>query len=248
MHLSDLFVSHKQVDPVKFDRDEPALPQPIYLNLDRAKKVTSDESSRTEDTNVDSTSEQNTIDAQEVNYEPGWSVKNDSLKTSKAGETSDTTKGNSDYKYFQTQLYTFIKNNPKYKGIMDSLNYLAQLESSYKMDVSNKAGSGALGWFQFMDGTRKSYNTQTRQQFASDPQAQLLAAAQHYTKLQQEVAKRGGDPNDFVTMYGAWWRPESAFKYITDKNYDYTTKYNESFSDIIEKARTILRKYGKSYS
>ena len=43
MQLSDLFVSHKQVDPVKFDRDEPILPQPIYLNLDRAKKVTSDE-------------------------------------------------------------------------------------------------------------------------------------------------------------------------------------------------------------
>lgn len=43
MQLSDLFVSHKQVDPVKFDRDEPTLPQPIYLNLDRAKKVASDE-------------------------------------------------------------------------------------------------------------------------------------------------------------------------------------------------------------
>lgn len=44
MQLSDLFVSHKQVDPVKFDRDEPTLPQPIYLNLDRAKKVTSEDS------------------------------------------------------------------------------------------------------------------------------------------------------------------------------------------------------------
>lgn len=43
MQLSDLFVSHKQVDPVKFDRNEPTLPQPIYLNLDRAKKVTTDD-------------------------------------------------------------------------------------------------------------------------------------------------------------------------------------------------------------
>lgn len=43
MQLSELFVSHKQVDPVIFDRDEPTLPQPIYLNLDRAKKVTTDD-------------------------------------------------------------------------------------------------------------------------------------------------------------------------------------------------------------
>lgn len=41
MQLSDLFVSHKQVDPVVFDWDKPSLPQPIYLNLDRVKKVTS---------------------------------------------------------------------------------------------------------------------------------------------------------------------------------------------------------------
>lgn len=49
MQLSDLFVSHRQVDPVIFDRDEPALPQPIYLNLDRAKKVTSDDTPDTEE-------------------------------------------------------------------------------------------------------------------------------------------------------------------------------------------------------
>lgn len=40
MKLKDLFVSHKQVESVAFDRKKPSLPQPIYLNLDRAKKVT----------------------------------------------------------------------------------------------------------------------------------------------------------------------------------------------------------------
>lgn len=42
MELGDLFVSHKQVDPVIFDRQKPSLSQPIYLNLDRAKKATGD--------------------------------------------------------------------------------------------------------------------------------------------------------------------------------------------------------------
>jgi GH24 family phage-related lysozyme (muramidase) len=63
MQLSELFVSHKQVDPVIFDRDEPILPQPIYLNLDRAKKVTTDD--RTDDIS----------DGEDVST---WSVDNDS--------------------------------------------------------------------------------------------------------------------------------------------------------------------------
>ena len=41
MNLSDLFVSYKQVDPVSHSFDKPNLPEPIYLNLDRAREVTS---------------------------------------------------------------------------------------------------------------------------------------------------------------------------------------------------------------
>lgn len=41
MELRDLFVSFEQVDPVQFDRPKPELPKPIYLNFDRAQKVTS---------------------------------------------------------------------------------------------------------------------------------------------------------------------------------------------------------------
>jgi hypothetical protein len=44
-------------------------------------------------------------------------------------------------------LDKFIEENPEYKDIKDSLYRLASLESSYKMDVTNSAGSGALGWF-----------------------------------------------------------------------------------------------------
>lgn len=43
MQLSDLFVSHKQVEPIVFNERKPFVPQPIYLNLDRAKKVTAPE-------------------------------------------------------------------------------------------------------------------------------------------------------------------------------------------------------------
>ena len=153
-----------------------------------------------------------------------------------------------DYEFFIQELEKFITENPKYKDIKDSLANLAALESNYKLSIENTQGSGALGWFQFMDNTRAAYNTQTREQFARDPQAQLLAAAQHYTKLQQEIRKRGGDPNDFVTMYGAWWRPASAYQYLLDPNYDITTRYNENFQKIRQRAQNIVRNNGKGNS
>ena len=153
-----------------------------------------------------------------------------------------------DYEFFMQELEKFVEKNPKYKDIKDSLANLAALESNYKLSIENTQGSGALGWFQFMDNTRTAYNTQTREQFAHDPQAQLLVAAQHYTKLQQEIRKRGGDPDDFVTMYGAWWRPSSAYQYLQNPNYDFTTKYNENFQKIRQRAQNLVRNNGKGNS
>ena len=144
------------------------------------------------------------------------------------------------YATFRRELDKFIEQNPKYANIKESLDLLAALESGYEMGISNTQGSGALGWFQFLDSTRKSYNQQTRTQFAQDPQAQLLAAAKYYTHLQNNIRARGGDPKDFVTMYGAWWRPSSAYAYLKDPDYDYRTQYNESFSGIRKKAQDLL--------
>lgn len=42
MQLSDLFVSHKQVNPVSFTTKTPSLPQPIYFNRERAQAITSE--------------------------------------------------------------------------------------------------------------------------------------------------------------------------------------------------------------
>ena len=42
MQLSDLFVSHKQVEPISFTTKTPSLPQPIYLNRERAQTVISE--------------------------------------------------------------------------------------------------------------------------------------------------------------------------------------------------------------
>lgn len=160
--------------------------------------------------------------------------------SSKPGAKLSEYRANPNYKYFKQELDKFIENNPKYASIKDSLDYLAALESAYDLNAENHQGSGALGWFQFIDDTRKAYNKQSRQDFSKDAQQQLLAAAKHYTNLQNNIRARGGDHNDFVTMYGAWWRPGSAYKYLKDNSYDYKTKYGESLSQIRKKAQDLL--------
>ena len=167
------------------------------------------------------------------------------VKVDNDGEISITLKkirkdNPQDYATFRQELDKFIEQNPKYTNIKEQLDYLAALESEYKMGVPNAQGSGALGWFQFMDSTRKPYNQQTRAQFAQDPQAQLLAAAKYYTYLQNNIRARGGDPKDFVTMYGAWWRPSSAYTYLKDNTHDYKTQYNESFIGVRKRAQDLL--------
>lgn len=44
MTLDELFVNHKQVDPVSFTLNTPELPKNIYLNLERAQQVSSNKS------------------------------------------------------------------------------------------------------------------------------------------------------------------------------------------------------------
>lgn len=62
MQLSELFVSHKQVEPVSFDKPQFSRIRPIYLNLDRAHKVTTETSpeNTTENTPITETVDMST--------------------------------------------------------------------------------------------------------------------------------------------------------------------------------------------
>ena len=236
MQLSELFVSHKQVDPVSFEGDEPDISLPLYYNRTRAQKVATPEVPvETEDATEDLT----TWKVPEVDTTPGWSVRIAETPANPSAKLGDYRKS-AGYTQFKSELDKFIEQNPTYASIKDDLDYLAALESSYNLGITNDKGSGALGWFQFLDNTRNIYNKQSRAEFAKDPQAQLMAAARHYTSLQNSVRNKGGDPNDFVTMYGAWWRPQSAYAYIKDNTHDYKTKYGESFSNIRKRAQELF--------
>ena len=58
MKLNELFVSHKQVDPVSFEPDKPELPKNIYFNLNRAQKAVSTPETTEEDMETWNTEQQ----------------------------------------------------------------------------------------------------------------------------------------------------------------------------------------------
>lgn len=255
MLLEDLFVNHKQVEPVHFQAPDVRTElDGIYANLDRVQRFVqphdagfvnsgynAESPAAASEPALTRSSDMSTWrTATAPSSEPGNPVNPGNPGTPANSKFLRSRRSTKHYAYFKQELEKFIAAHPEYAGIKNELDYLAASESAYHMGIENTQGSSALGWFQFLDGTRHTYNNQTRQQFAKDPQAQLLAAAQHYTALQRQVRSWGGNPNDFATMYGAWWLPAAAKKGIQNPGYDYKTNYGESLSGIHATARKIL--------
>ena len=95
------------------------------------------------------------------------------------------------YKYTQLKLNhnTPSKNKQILEQTLDkygitgnkktTLMKIASLESRFNPKAQSK-NSSAAGYFQFIDSTRKSYSSLSREQFKNSPDAQVLAASQLY--------------------------------------------------------------------
>ena len=95
------------------------------------------------------------------------------------------------YKYTQLKLNhnTSSKNKQILEQTLDkygitgnkktTLMKIASLESRFNPKAQSK-NSSAAGYFQFIDSTRKSYSSLSREQFKNNVDAQVLAASQLY--------------------------------------------------------------------
>ena len=95
------------------------------------------------------------------------------------------------YKYTQLKLNhnTPSKNKQILEQTLDkygitgnkkiTLMKIASLESRFNPKAQSK-NSSAAGYFQFIDSTRKSYSSLSREQFKNNVDAQVLAASQFY--------------------------------------------------------------------
>lgn len=166
-----------------------------------------------------------------------WSVEGDTKMTKVKRVTNKD-----GYKQFQSQLDQYFINNPQDESYRDILTNIAAMESSFKQKATNK-WSSALGYFQFLDGTRKQYNNMSREQFANDSQAQIKTAIAHLKELKDAVQRNIN--SDIITnsgltplqiMYGMWWRPKSMYNYLKTGSDDYSTSDGMNIKKILEKA------------
>ena len=96
MRLDELFVSHKQVDPISFDKDKPELPKNIYFNLDRAQKAVSGDTSDTSSWKVGG-NESSTYD-----WKVGYGKSTSNPVVSESSDVTSSIQG--------TDYYTRLKN------------------------------------------------------------------------------------------------------------------------------------------
>ena len=139
MELSDLFVSHKQVQPVSFYKDQPELPKPIYLNRERAQQAVSVEDSEVSKDDMSTWK----VGGEETSAQQSWSV------ASLPGQSSTGNSGSSSWKNPYTdkrqQWITDMTQAYKKQGLSDNAikNLIAKnaLESGW--------GRSAQGAFNF---------------------------------------------------------------------------------------------------
>lgn len=109
MELSDLFVSHKQVEPVHFDFEKPEDPQPIYLNLERAKQVANPDAEKENDPE---TEDMSTWSVDGSQYD--WSV--ESTRNTSAATNPESSK------HTFSNLYNWISRFERSKDFGGSLS------------------------------------------------------------------------------------------------------------------------------
>ena len=150
------------------------------------------------------------------------------------------------YKYTQLKLNhnTPSKNKQILEQTLDkygitgnkktTLMKIASLESGFNPKAQSK-NSSAAGYFQFIDSTRKSYSSLSREQFKNSPDAQVLAASQLYDD-NARFLRNNGIAATGEAIAASWLNPTWAKNYYkygiaggSDANGTNVAKYINKF-------------------
>ena len=115
-----------------------------------------------------------------------------------------------------------------------TLMKIASLESRFNPKAQSK-NSSAAGYFQFIDSTRKSYSSLSREQFKNSPDAQVLAASQLYDD-NARFLRNNGIAATGEAIAASWLNPKWAKNYYkygvtggSDANGTNVVKYINKF-------------------
>lgn len=221
MRLEDLLVSYKAVLPPEEEYKEEVITNP-YERLEQYK------ASKQQET------QNNTPELDEYIF-PGWKEVVQSVYPQKKAQKKSTPSS------FTEQFDSYLRDNPQDADTRDILTSIARLESSFNPSAKNSSSS-ALGYFQFVDGTRRDYDSSSREEFANDPQKQFAAAVKHYRKLKKslipyESAYKTRGLTPLQAMYGMWWRPKSFIEYVKKGRDNYVNPDGMTIEKILERAK-----------
>lgn len=221
MKLEDLLVSYKAVLPPVEEYKEEVITNP-YERLEQYK------ASKQQET------QNNTPELDEYIF-PGWKEVVQSVYQQNKSQKKSTPAS------FTQQFDAYLRDNPQDADTKDILTSIARLESSFDPSAKNPSSS-ALGYFQFLDGTRKDYDSSSREEFSNDPSKQFAAAVKHYRKLKKslipyESAYKARGLTPLQAMYGMWWRPKSFIEYVKKDKDNYVNPDGMTIEKILEKAK-----------
>lgn len=243
--LNDLLTSYKQVEnpDVEITDFSYFTHNPFFRRITTSSETTSSEQNAPEQTTGwqgwtytrDQSSPRNTPTNNPVTTTTTQTPAQSSLPRTNTVRAIQTSNKQA-YDKFVSDFDNYLKSNSQYAGDRDILTSIAALESAYKPTVSNKHSS-ALGYFQFLDSTRRAYNNSTRESFASDTNQQFDAAVKHYESIKKQLNRyqteiKNSGLTDLQVAYGMWWRPASMIKYLKTGKDDYV---NQSDGMTLEK-------------
>lgn len=216
MDLSDLLVSYKQVELPTYYEDnsttiEPLIPEDLVTR------------------------------AQDVVQKPdnkfvGWKYPELEDNPVEISDNIPTVKGSA---LFEQEMNKYMAAHPQDQQYRNTLTTIAKKESNFKQHAANIASS-AVGWFQFIDSTRRGVMPNlTKQEFINSPQAQISAAVK-LLKMNRAISNQFKNRRGLSQIqidYGMWFSPKALRNYLDTGYSNFRDSQGTSLINVLNKVK-----------
>ena len=216
MDLSDLLVSYKQVELPTYYEDTSTTAQPL---------IPENLIARTQD-----------VVQKPDNKFIGWKYPELEDNPVEISDNMPTVKGSA---LFEQEMNKYMAAHPQDQQYRNTLTTIAKKESNFKQHAANSASS-AVGWFQFIDSTRRGVMPNlTKQEFINSPQAQISAAVK-LLKMNRAISNQFKNRRGLSQIqidYGMWFSPKALRNYLDTGYSNFRDSQGSSLINVLNKVK-----------
>lgn len=216
MDLSDLLVSYKQVELPTYYEDNSTTIQPL---------IPEDLVTRAQD-----------VVQKPDNKFIGWKYPEPEDNPVEISDNMPTVKGSA---LFEQEMNKYMAAHPQDQQYRNTLTTIAKKESNFKQHAANSASS-AVGWFQFIDSTRRGVMPNlTKQEFINSPQAQISAAVK-LLKMNRAISNQFKNRRGLSQIqidYGMWFSPKALRNYLDTGYSNFRDSQGTSLINVLNKVK-----------